>query len=295
VAAVFGLITSLEREAALTVLPKEKVPLFYSTYYEGAAGGATACDPYLIATGQVPNQQIETLVPYLTKNVGTSYTFVGSDYIWPRGSYEVLTDVVAKEGGSVLSETYYQFGTTDFGPFFQQLEKDDPDICWVQLVGADFTTFLGQYQQFGAKARLVSIAIDEVFAASNAGTGVGAITSQSYFPTIESAANKTFLDAYHAEYGNDVLVNAIGEAAYNSLFFFKNAVEAADGNADPDKWLPKLSVTPFDAPSGKVKIDAMTQHTVSNSYLGELGADGTIKIIEETDAITPIVTGCKLA
>ncbi len=295
VVAVIGLITSLVREAALTVLPSEKVPLLYTTYYEGAASGAVACDPYLIGTGQVPNQQIEPLVPYLTENVGTTYTVVGSDYIWARGTTEVLEELVAKEGGNVKSSTFYPFGTTDFGPFFQQLEEDDPDICWVTLAGTDFSTFLKQYEQFGATAKLVSPAMDEVFAATSPGTGVGTLTSQSYFSTVDNDENTKFLEDYQAAYGEDALVNSIGEATYNAVWILKEAIEAADGDSDPEKWIPKLSEVDFASPSGTIGVDADTQHAVSNNYIGELTEEGTIRILETSEGNVPQVNGCVLS
>ena len=295
VTAIIGLITSLEREAALTTLPQEQVPLIYTTYYEGAAAGANACDPYLVATGQVPNQQIEPLVPWLTENVGTSYMVIGSDYIWPRGTTEVLEELVAAEGGEVMSASYFPFGTADFGPFIQDLENANPDICWVTLAGSDFQTFLQQYAQFGATPRLVSIGMDDVFSRSAPGVGVGAICSQAYFMSIDSPENRAFLEAYRADYGVDAPVNAIGEAAYNAVFLMKAAIEAADGDTDPGAWLPKLGEVSIDAPSGRVGIDPTNQHTISNSYLGRVLPDGTIEIITSQESVVPQVTGCALA
>lgn len=295
VTAVFGQITSLAREASLTVLPAEQVPLFYTTYYEGAAAGAVACDPFLIATGQVPNQQIAPLVPWLTENIGTKYTVIGSDYIWPRGTTEVLESLVADADGTVTSATYFPFGTTDFGPFFADLEDQAPDICWSTLAGSDFTTFMQQWDQFNPSSRLVSLAMDNVRAGTNPDLAVGTIASQSYFMEAPGAANEQFVSDYRAAYGDDGLINSIGEAAYNAAFLFKLAVEEADGSTDSDVWIPKLSEVNFESPSGSVRIDAATQHTVSTNFIGEKNANGGIDILDTRETITPIVAGCELA
>ncbi|WP_328665447.1 transporter substrate-binding protein [Streptomyces sp. NBC_00322] len=294
VVACVGLITSLEREAALTVLPKRKVPLLYTTYYEGAAAGAKACDEYLVATGQVPNQQIEPLVPWLTKNVGKTYAVIGSDYIWPRGTTEVLEKLVAVQGGKVLSKDFYAFGTNDFGPFFKKLQTTKPDICWVTLAGGDFTTFVKQWEQFKPKGvRLVAIGFDDLYAQQNPGLGVGAITSQSYFMSIDRKQNQEFLAAYKKAYGGGP-VNAIAEAAYSAVYLLKGAIDAAGGSTVPQKWLPMLAKAKFEAPSGSIALDPANQHTISSNYIAEVQAGGKIKIITSQERVTPLVPGCSL-
>lgn len=294
VVAVVGLITSVEREAALTVLPKRKVPLLYTTYYEGAASGAKACDPYLICTGQVPNQQIEPLVPWLTQNVGKTYSVIGSDYIWPRGTTEVLEKLVAAEGGKVLSKDFYPFGTNDFGPAFKQLETLKPEICWTTLAGGDFTTFLKQWEQFKPQGvRLAGINFDDLYARENPGLGVGAITSQAYFMSVDRPQNHEFLAAYKKAYG-DGPIDAIAEAAYNAVYLLKGAIEAAGGATEPEKWLPMLGKAKFEAPSGSLAIDPATQHTISSNYIGEIEPGGKIKIIADQQNVKPQVAGCQL-
>ena len=80
---IVGMIASLERVAAKSVTIPAKKLVIYTTYYEGGE-----CDKYLVCTGQVPNQQIDPMVPWLIKNMGKTVYVMGSDYIWPRGSTE---------------------------------------------------------------------------------------------------------------------------------------------------------------------------------------------------------------
>jgi urea transport system substrate-binding protein len=295
VVAVIGLITSLEKEAALSVLPKQKTPLFYTTYYEGSYLNAKSCDPNYVGMGQVPNQQIDPLVPWLSENVGKTYYIVGSDYIWPRATSERLRQLVDGAGGTIVGEQYFPFGTTDFSKVFRDLQTKKPDICWAPLAGADFMTFLNQYDQFSAKPQLVSIGMDDVFARENPGVGTGSIASQSYFMSIDTPANKKFLKSYQRAYGAGKPVNAIGEAAYNSLWLMKAAIEKAKGSVDPADWVPALSQVSFEAPSGLVRIDRATQHAITEAHIGEVEKDGSIKVLSSMDAITPVVTGCSLA
>jgi urea transport system substrate-binding protein len=294
VTAVVGLITSLEKEAALSVLPGQNTPLFYTTYYEGSYLEAKACDDLYVGMGQVPNQQIDPLVPWLTENVGRSYYIVGSDYIWPRATSVRLKELVKEAGGEIVGEQYYPFGTTDFSRVFRELNTLKPDICWAPLAGADFMTFLNQYSQFEAEPRLVSIGMDDVFAHENPGVGAGTIASQAYFMTLDNPENQAFLEAYQEAYGEDAPVNAIGEAAYNSVWLIKNAIEHVDGSLDPSDWVPALSEVSFAAPSGEVRISADNQHVVAGNYIGEVQQDGSINILDEEAAVEPVVPGCSL-
>ena len=294
VTAVVGLITSLEKEAALSVLPGQGTPLFYTTYYEGSYLDAKACDDLYVGMGQVPNQQIDPLVPWLTENVGRSYYIVGSDYIWPRATSIRLKELVAEAGGEIVGEQYYPFGTTDFSRVFRDLENLQPDVCWAPLAGADFMTFLNQYSQFDAQPRLVSIGMDDVFAHENPGVGTGTIASQAYFMTLENPTNQAFLKAYQEAYGEDAPVNAIGEAAYNSVWLIKNAIEQVDGSLDPADWVPALSEVSFDGPSGLIKVSAENQHVIAGNYIGEVQPDGSIKVLNEEPAVEPTVPGCSL-
>ncbi|MEO8262271.1 MAG: substrate-binding protein [Pseudolysinimonas sp.] len=294
VTAVVGLITSIEREAALTVLPKNKVPLLYTTYYEGSYFDAHACDPYYVGLGQVPNQQIDPLVPWLSDNVGSSYYIVGSDYIWPRGTSIRLAELVEDSGGKIVGEQYFPFGTTDFSQVIRDIDSSGADIAWVPLAGTDFLTFLNQYHQFDGKAKLVSIGMDDVFAHENPAAAEGVIASQAYFMSLENDANAKFLKAYANDYGADAPVNAIGVAAYNAPWLIKAAIEEVDGSTDPDKWMPAISKVSLDGPMGVVSVDPTNQNTTQANYIGEVASDGSIPVIEAVQNVTPDVPGCSL-
>lgn len=294
VTAVVGLITSVEREAALTILPKYKVPLFYTTYYEGSYLGAHACNNYYVGLGQVPNQQIDPLVPWLTENVGKSYYIVGSDYIWPRGTSVRLKELVKQADGTVLGEQYFPFGTTDFSQVIRDIQLTKAEICWVTLAGTDFLNFLNQYNQFSGKAKLVSIGMDDVFARQNPAAAAGVIASQAYFMSIKNDSNTRFLAQYAKDYGKDAPVNAIGVAAYNAIWLIKHAIEVSDGSLDAAKWVPQLSKVSFAGPMGVVSVNAQNQNSVSSNYIGQVAKDGSIPVLSTTKAVQPSLPGCSV-
>jgi urea transport system substrate-binding protein len=218
---------------------------------------------------------------------------VGSDYIWPRGTSIRLKELVAADGGSVAGEQYFPFGTTDFSQVLREIDSSGADVAWITLAGTDFLTFLTQAHQFGLKAKLVSIGMDDVFAHANPDAAAGVIASQAYFRSIETDANAAFLDAYSTAYGADAPVNAIGVAAYNAVHLIAAAVEKAD-SVDTDTWMAEISNVEFDSPMGLVKVSATNQNTTCANYIGEVQADGSISILSESAAVEPDLPGCSL-
>ena len=78
------------------------------------------------------------------------------------------------------------------------------------------------------------------------------------------------------------------EAAYTQVYLWKLAAEKA-GSFDVDKVRKALgSVTDFEAPSGKVKMDPKTQHMFKRFRLGRIREDRQFEIVHESaDWIAP--------
>ena len=129
---IVGLIASLEHVAVRSVTTPAKRLLIYTTYYEGGV-----CEKYFVATGQVPNQQIEPMTKWLTKNIGKTVYVLGSDYIWPRKSTEAVQAAFEANGGRMVGAEFFPFGTQDFGPALEKVKAANPDMVWIMVAGAD--------------------------------------------------------------------------------------------------------------------------------------------------------------
>jgi urea transport system substrate-binding protein len=287
---IIGMITSLERAAALSVSVPAKKLVIYPTYYEGGE-----CQRYLACTGQIPNQSVDSFIPWIEKNVGKSVYILGSDYAWPQKTAEAISAAFEKIGGKTVGTEFFPFGTQDFGPALDKIRAAKPDMVWELFAGADAVTFVKQYASYKPGAQLLTNGIDELFTTSVGGTDVeGLIVNQSYFTTLDTPANKTFLANYRAKYGAKGIVNSIAEATYDAVWVYAKAVEAA-GSADTEKVINSLGKVEFAAPQGSVKMDASNQHMTTNSIIGRCRKDGLFDIVENFGPIQPVVSGCKLA
>jgi urea transport system substrate-binding protein len=287
--AIVGMIASLERVAALSVTGPAKKLLIYPTYYEGGE-----CNKYLICTGQVPNQQINPMMPWLVKNLGKTVYVMGSDYIWPRKSAEAVKAALEKNGGRFVGAEFFPFGTQDLGPAFGKMKDAHPDVLWLMFAGADAITAVKQYSSFSLKPKLVYHGWDETYLkAVSPAEEAGIISSQAYFETLDNPANKAFVARYHEKFGTDKPINAIGEATYDAAWLYAKAVAKAD-STDDDKVVAAISKVDFQAPQGHVNIWAQNNHMRCNSILARVTDHASFETVENFGQIEPEVPGCKL-
>lgn len=286
---IIGMIASLEHVAARSVTSPAKKLLMYCCYYEGEV-----CDRYYAATGQVPNQQIMPTTTWLTENVGKSVYILGSDYIWPRRSADVIQTAFEENGGKVVGVDFFPFGTQDFSTSFDRINKANPDIVWIMVAGADAVTALKQYHSFGMKPQLVGNGMDEIYSFAHPELTEGVLANQAYFMGLDTPENKSFIERYHAKFGEGKPINAIGECAYDAAWLYSLAVAKA-GTTDVEKVIPALSQVEFEAPQGHVNFSARNNHMRSNSLLARANAEGMWEIIENFGQIEPDIPGCNLA
>ena len=286
---IIGLIASLEHVAVRSVTTPAKRLLIYTTYYEGGV-----CEKYFVATGQVPNQQIEPMTKWLTKNVGKTVYVLGSDYIWPRKSTEAVEAAFQANGGKMVGAEFFPFGTQDFGPALEKVKAAKPDMVWIMVAGADGVTALKQYRSFGMTPQLVSHGLDEIYSFAHPDLTAGSISNQAYFMGLDNPKNKEFVASYQKKFGADKPINAIGEAAYDAAWLYALGVAKA-GSTEDDKVIAALGQVEFEAPQGHVNINVQTNHMVCNSILARGKPDKSWETIENFGQIQPGIPGCKLA
>ncbi len=289
VAVIFGCWTSASRKAVLPVFEEKKHMLFYPVQYEGQE-----CSQNIFYTGAAPNQQIEPSVDWLFKNKGKEFFLVGSDYVFPRTANNIIKAQVEKLGGKVVGEDYLPLGNTEVTPIIAKIKKALPNggVIYNTLNGDSNVAFFKQLQGEGITpekypSMSVSIAEEEVKA-----IGVdflkGHYAAWNYFMTVDSAANKKFVEAFKKKYGNDRVTNDPMEASYISVNIWKQAVEKAGGADDIEKVRAAVRGQTFDAPEGKVTM-TNAHHLSKYVRIGEVTADGQFKIVFETkEAVEPL-------
>ncbi|WP_088890038.1 urea ABC transporter substrate-binding protein [Leptolyngbya ohadii] len=285
VVVVFGCWTSASRKAVLPVFEQKDHMLFYPVQYEGQE-----CSKNIFYTGAAPNQQIEPSVDWLLENKGKDFYLVGSDYVFPRTANTIIKAQLEAKGGKTVGEDYLPLGNTEVAPIITKIRTALPNggVIYNTLNGDSNVAFFKQLQGAGLTAdkypvMSVSIAEEEVKAI---GTDFlkGQFAAWNYFMTVDSPANKAFVDAFKAKFGNDRVTNDPMEAGYISVNLWKQAVEKAGsaGSATDLKAIRAAVIgQEMEAPEGPVKM--FPNHHISKTVrIGEVRDDGLFEIVFAT-------------
>ncbi|MEP7764541.1 urea ABC transporter substrate-binding protein [Sanguibacter sp. 25GB23B1] len=274
VAAVFGGWTSSSRKAMLPVFESKDSLLFYPVQYEGLEASEN-----IFYTGATTNQQIVPGMDYLKEQGKTKVFLVGSDYVFPQTANKIINAYAEANGIEIVGEEYAPMGHTDFSTIVNKLKASGADAVFNTLNGDSNVAFFKEYKNVGLAAETtpvvsVSIAEEEV-----GGIGIdnveGQLTAWNYYQTVDSPANTAFVEAFKAEYGEERVTSDPMEAAYTSLYLWKNMVEKAESFDVADIQAAADGVT-FDAPEGTVTINGDNHHIAKTAMIGKIGADGLI-------------------
>ncbi|CAM5385832.1 urea ABC transporter substrate-binding protein [Streptomyces coeruleorubidus] len=274
VVATFGCWTSASRKAVKPVFERNKSLLFYPVQYEGLEQS-----PYIFYIGATTNQQIIPALDYLKKQGLTKLYLVGSDYVFPRTANKEIRAYAKANGMEIVGEDYAPLGSTEFSTIVNKVKDAGADAVFNTLNGDSNVAFFKEYKSAGLTAKSlpvlsVSIAEEEV---KSIGTQYleGQLTAWNYYQTTPGAANEKFVKAYQAAYGKDKPTSDPMEAAYISVYLWKEMVEKA-GSFDVAKVKAASDGIELDAPEGKVTVDGATQHVYKTARIGKVGSDGLI-------------------
>ncbi|MDG4669055.1 urea ABC transporter substrate-binding protein [Mycobacterium sp. 236(2023)] len=280
VAAVFGGWTSSSRKAMLPVFESANSLLYYPVQYEGLESS-----PNIFYTGATTNQQIVPALDYLKEQGVKSLYLVGSDYVFPQTANRIIKAYAEANGIEIKGEDYTPLGSTDFSTIVNKVRSAGADAVFNTLNGDSNVAFFREYKNVGLTPAVmpvvsVSIAEEEV-----GGIGVqnidGQLTAWNYYQTIDTPVNKEFVDAYKAKYGADKPTSDPMEAAYVSVYLWKNTVEKAQ-SFDVKAIQDNADGVTFDAPEGLVTIDGENHHITKTARIGEIRPDGLIYTIWES-------------
>jgi urea transport system substrate-binding protein len=281
--AVIALETSASRNAGVPVAEKAGKPAIYTSLYEGSA-----CSPILYVNAEVPNQQIDPEVTYLTRERDVkSFFLVGSDYVWPRTTFKIAKDLIAKAGAEVVGEEYAPIGTTDWSAVVSKIQNTSPDSVYFALAGgSDNVALMKQFRATGSEAIVVSPDIEENVLKALGEDGEGVVMAGAYFQVLDTSENKKFLAALKKRFGAKAAPqNLLSVPNYDALHQFALAMDKAKSTR-PEAVLEALAEVTFTGPRGEIKM-TRDRHATLPIYLAIGQADSTFKIIKDLGAIPP--------
>lgn len=274
--------TSAARNAGLPIVAKGKVPYIYTSFYEGRS-----CSPYLYVNAWVPEQQVPPIVDYLNAGGAKKYFLIGSDYAFGRGMLEFARKYVEQTGGEVVGEEYLPMDGSDWTAIISKLKSSGADALVTSTAGgAPNVTLTKQLRGSGVAIPYANLAVDEGTAASMGPDAEGILISASYVTGISSPENTTFLEAMKAKFGSELRTpNDLSVPQYEGVYLYAKAVEKA-GSTDAKAVLAALPEVSFTGPRGVIAMNKQ-HHAPLTMYLGQVQADGSVKVVESFANVDP--------
>jgi urea transport system substrate-binding protein len=282
--AVFGCWTSVSRKAVLPLFERAKKLLLYAVQYEG-----NESSPYVVYGGAIPNQQILPAIDWLTGAEGGARKkifLLGSDYVFPRTANFIAKKYLASKGLEPAGETYRSLGDRDFGAAVEQILASGAD-CVLNTVNGDSN--LGLFQALAdaqvdpEKIPVVSTSIAEDELRGLLPTQVrGHLCVSSYFQSVDSEANRGWVQGFRDEFGYDRVTGDPMEPDWCLVHLWKQAVEKAGSfETEAVRQAFREGLT-FAGPGGRVRLDPRTQHTTKYFRVGRIRADRQFDIIHSS-------------
>ncbi|WP_017586578.1 urea ABC transporter substrate-binding protein [Nocardiopsis ganjiahuensis] len=272
--AVFGGWTSASRKAMLPVFERNNGLLFYPVQYEGLEASDN-----IVYTGATTNQQIIPALDYLREQGHTSLYLVGSDYVFPRTANQIITAYADHHDMEITAQEYTPLGHTEYSTITNDIARTEPDAVFNTLNGDSNVSFFQQLRSAGVEAQdvpvlSVSVAEEEV-EGIGADNIAGHLTAWNYYQSVDNDANTGFVEAFTDTYGADRVTSDPMQSAYNGVYLWKAAVEAAD-SFEVEDVRAALDGIGIDAPEGPITVDGDTQHVAKTARIGQVNDEGLI-------------------
>ena len=281
--ALISMETSAARNAGLPIVNRGQVPFIYTSFYEGRS-----CSPWMYVNAWVPEQQVAPIVDHFMKEFGAKRFFlIGSDYAFGRGMLEFTRQYIEDQGGEVLGEEYLPMDGTDWTAIISQLKSASPDALITSTAGgAPNVTLTKQLRAAGVDIPYGNLAVDEGTAKGMGADAAGIYISASYITGIDSPENKKFLEAMARKFGDDLKTpNDLSVPQYEGVYLYKLAIEKA-GSTDPEAVIEALDEVSFKGPRGVIQMNKQ-RHAPLTMYLGQVEADGSVRLIDTFENVDP--------
>jgi len=285
VAVVFGCWTSVSRKSVLPVFEKDNGLLFYPVQYEGEESSKN-----VIYTGAAPNQQAIPAVDYLMKDIAVKrWVLEGTDYVYPQTTNKILKAYLLSKGVKEedISVNYTPFGFSDWTSRVAAIKKfgsTGKKTAVVSTINGDanvpFYKELGNQKVSAQDIPVVAFSVgEEELSGLDTKPLLGHLAAWNYFESINTPANKAFIDKWHAFTKNPKrTTNDPMEAHYIGFNLWVAAVTKA-GSVDVEKVLAALPGLSTPNLTGGTATLLPNHHITKPVYIGEVKADGQFNVV----------------
>lgn len=294
---IVGIVSSGVLGAVRDFVDSSGIPLIVANAGNNDATGSR-CSKYVIRVSFSNAQINRPMGPWLyDTGVRKVYT-LAPDYAAGHQMIEAFSDAFTAAGGEIVGGDFTPFRKTqDFGPYLTKAKASSPDAIYVFYAGGEAISFVKQYASLGIKGDIPLFAsgflTSPLYVNAQGPAAEGIVTALHYVPTLQSAENQAFVEAFMAETGK--LPSEFAVQGYDAGRALVEAVKS--GASSSEELAAALASVDYVGPRGPLKIDPATNNVIQNIYIyktvaGEGGL--TQEIIDKISDVTDEPNGCKL-
>lgn len=276
VQALFGCWTSSCRKAVKPVVEERDRLLFYPLQYEGLEQS-----PNIVYTGASPSQQTIPMVSWAMRQRGKRVYLIGSDYVFPRTTNQIVKKLLEARGGQLLAERYVPLGERSLDAVAHEIATLHPDFVLNTLNGDSNLYFFRALKKAGVRAADIPVFSTSIAEAELAAMGpdlvAGHYAAWNYFQSVDTDDNRAFVKRFRQRFGAQRVLDDPMEASYVGVQLWANALRRS-GREDMPTLKTILAQQTLAAPEGIVAVDADTQHLWKPVRIGRMRADGQFDI-----------------
>jgi branched-chain amino acid transport system substrate-binding protein len=207
------------------------------------------CNYYTFSTEASNTQYVKAIGRYLVKNKNyKTFYILTSDYAFGHDLTRVTRRLLAELGGKEIGHDLVPTGTADYSSYILKIRNAKPEVVFVNVAGADQTTFLKQYSEFGLKIDVAGGVTDTVLMWNAGKETAQGVWTLIWWGDLDNPWTKNFTSKYRQKYGMPPENQAWGD--YTSINALAQAIKMA-GSTDTKKVIEAMEKIKFDGGKGR--------------------------------------------
>jgi len=196
---------------------------------------------------------------------------VALDYVAGHEQTDGFIKTFMESGGQSVEKVLMPLGAMDVAPYITRIQSKAGELDAVVAIlwGPSAPQWLKTFQDYGLKGKLPLLAlgetVSETYLQKVGDAALGIVSWMSYAPTVDTAENKRFVQAFTQKYRKEPVYN--NHLGYLAAKAGGEAMKAVSGNVeDQARFLEALRKVRFEAPGGSFRFDDK-QNAVIPTYI----------------------------
>ena len=141
-------------QMAINEQTKKSKVLFVSTSQSDEISAKPDTSPITFHEALNPTITSRVVGQWVAQNLGKKWWIIYADYAWGKQNNAVLTEVLKKNGGTLLGTTPYPLGSAEFSAHLPKIQAAKPEVLMNVAPGADNVALHKQVISYGMKKEM---------------------------------------------------------------------------------------------------------------------------------------------